>query len=51
MKQEEANQVLIQALDQAFKKGVYSLQDAGFIIHALEVLFPKPLEENTNLKN
>lgn len=40
MNQQEALQVLNQALDQAFKKGAYSLQDANFVIQALTVLFP-----------
>lgn len=44
MSKEQALEVLTQALDQAFKKGAYSLQDATFIAKALETLFPK--EEN-----
>lgn len=35
---EEALEVLKQALDQAFKKGAYSLTDAGFITKALQTL-------------
>lgn len=38
MNKEQALEVLNQALDQAFKKGAYSLQDAGFITKALEAL-------------
>ena len=38
MNKEQALEVLNQALDQAFKKGAYSLQDAGFITKALETL-------------
>jgi hypothetical protein len=41
MSKEQALEVLNQALDQAFKKGAYSLQDAGFITKALETLFPQ----------
>jgi hypothetical protein len=41
MNKEQALEVLNQALDQAFKKGAYSLQDAGFITKALETLFPQ----------
>jgi hypothetical protein len=40
MTEEQAIEVLNQALDQGFKKGVYSLQDAAFIVQALAVLFP-----------
>jgi hypothetical protein len=40
MNQQEAIKVLNQALDQGFKKGVYSLQDAAFVVQALAVLFP-----------
>lgn len=40
MTQEQAIQVLNQALDQGFKKGAYSLQDAAFLVQALGVLFP-----------
>jgi hypothetical protein len=35
---EEALQVLRQALDHAFQKGLYSLADAEFITKALETL-------------
>ena len=38
--QQEAIEVLNQALDQGFKKGVYSLQDAAFVVQALAILFP-----------
>ena len=38
MTKKEALEILTQALDQAFKKGAYSLQDAGFITKALDVL-------------
>jgi len=40
MTQEQAVQILNQALDQGFKKGAYSLQDAAFLVQALAVLFP-----------
>lgn len=40
MTQEDAKQVLNSALDKAMQKGVYSLQDAAFIVQALAVLFP-----------
>lgn len=45
MTQEQAIQILNQALDQGFKKGVYSLQDAAFVVQALAVLFPPVQEE------
>lgn len=41
MKLEEAQGIIEQAIDQAFLKGVYSLQDATFITVALQTLFPK----------
>ena len=41
MNKEQALEILNQALDQAFKKGAYSLVDAGFITKALETLFPQ----------
>ena len=41
MNKEQALEILNQALDQAFKKGAYSLQDAGFITKALEALSPQ----------
>jgi hypothetical protein len=40
MNQEQAIQVLNQALDQGFKAGAYSLQDAAYLVQALAVLFP-----------
>lgn len=40
MTQEQAKEILSQALDQAIKKGAYSLQDASLIIQALTILFP-----------
>lgn len=43
MTKKEALEILTQALDQAFKKGAYSLQDAGFITKALDALL---LEDN-----
>ena len=47
MTQQEAIQILNQALDQGFKKGAYSLQDATFVVQALAVLFPpKDIETN-----
>ena len=46
MKEEEAKQLLNSALDKAMQKGVYSLQDAAFIVQALAVLFPS--EKITN---
>ena len=45
MTQEQAIEVLTQAIDQGFKQGVYSLQDAAFIIQSLAVLFPQPQQE------
>lgn len=44
MTQEQAIQVLNQALDQGFKKGAYSLQDAAYLVQALAVLFPSAQE-------
>lgn len=44
MSKEQAIEVLMQALDQAVKKGAYSLQDTAFINKALETLFPKDIE-------
>lgn len=38
MSPEQAQEIIIQALDQAFKQGVYSLQDAKFIIEAVSVI-------------
>lgn len=49
MTQEQAIQILNQALDQGFKKGAYSLQDAAFVVQALAVLFP-PQQEVVELK-
>lgn len=40
MNSEDAKQILNSALDKAMQKGVYSLQEAAFIIEALGVLFP-----------
>jgi hypothetical protein len=45
MNEEQAIKVLTQAIDQGFKQGVYSLQDAAFIVQSLAVLFPQPQEE------
>lgn len=39
MKTEDAKQVVEQALNQAFLKGAFSLQDAAMITQALGVLF------------
>jgi hypothetical protein len=39
MKQGEAKQVVEQALNQAFVKGAFNLQDAAMITEALKVLF------------
>jgi len=36
---EQAKEVLNQALDQAFKKGVYSMADAALLLQSLNVLF------------
>ena len=49
MTEEQAIEILNQALDQGFKKGVYTLQDAAFIVQALAVLFP-PKEVETTKK-
>ena len=48
MKTEEAKQVVEQALNQAFLKGAFSLQDAAMITQALSVLFTEPqlVQEN-----
>jgi hypothetical protein len=47
MTEEQAIEILNQALDQGFKKGVYTLQDAAFIVQAFAVLFPsKDVETN-----
>jgi hypothetical protein len=45
MNKEQAIEVLTQAIDQGFKQGVYSLQDAAFIVQSLAVLFPQSEEE------
>lgn len=42
MKQGEAKQVVEQALNQAFLKGAFSLQDAAMITEAVKVLFSEP---------
>ena len=39
MKTEDAKQVIEQALNQAFLKGAFSLQDATMITEALSVIF------------
>lgn len=49
MNQEQAIQILNQALDQGFKKGAYSLQDAAFLVQALAVLFPPQPQEVVEL--
>jgi hypothetical protein len=49
MNQEQAIQVLNQALDQGFKKGAYSLQDAAYLVQALAVLFPANQQEITEI--
>ena len=48
MKESEAKQVIEQALNQAFLKGAFSLQDAAMITQALGVLFTEPqlVQEN-----
>ena len=50
MKSEDAKQVIEQAVNQAFLKGAFSLQDATMITEALKVLFTEPqielLQEN-----
>ena len=48
MKPEDAKQVVEQALNQAFLKGAFSLQDAAVITQALVVLFAEPqlVQEN-----
>lgn len=45
MTPEEANQIIKQALNQAFLKGAYTLQDASVITEALKVLFEQQQEE------
>lgn len=49
MTQEQAIQILNQALDQGFKKGAYSLQDAAYVVQALSVLFPPEPQELTDI--
>ena len=44
MKPEEAKQVVEQALNQAFLKGAFSLQDAAMITEALKVLYSEKQE-------
>ena len=39
MTPEQAKEILNQALDQAFKKGVYSIADASMILQSLNILF------------
>jgi len=48
MSPEQAKQVVEQALNQAFLKGAFSLQDAAMITQALGVLFtvPELVQEN-----
>ena len=48
MSPEQAKQVVEQALNQAFLKGAFSLQDAAMITQALGVLFTEPqlVQEN-----
>ena len=48
MNPEQAKQVVEQALNQAFLKGAFSLQDAAMITQALGVLFtgPELVQEN-----
>jgi len=45
MSPEQAKQVVEQALNQAFLKGAYSLQDAAMITQALQVLYVEPTIE------
>jgi hypothetical protein len=49
MNQEQAIQILNQALDQGFKAGAYSLQDAAFLVQALAVLFPPQSQDVVEL--
>jgi hypothetical protein len=49
MNQEQAIEILNQALDQGFKKGAYSLQDAAYVVQALSVLFPPQPQEITEI--
>lgn len=42
MRLEDAQKIVEQALNQAFLKGAYSLQDAAMITEALKVLFTRP---------
>lgn len=49
MNQQQAIEILNQALDQGFKKGAYSLQDAAFLVQALGVLFPAQQQEVVEL--
>lgn len=46
MTPEQAIEIINQAINQGFKGGIYSLQDATFIVQALEILSPtKTVEE------
>jgi hypothetical protein len=42
MKTKDAKQIVEQALNQAFLKGAFNLQDAAMITEALKVLFSEP---------
>lgn len=47
MTKEQAIEVLNQALNQGFKAGVYTLQDAVYITDALDTLFNDKQETET----
>lgn len=47
MNQQQAIEILNQALDKGFKNGAYSLQDAAYVIQALAVLFPPEPQQIT----
>ena len=44
MKESDAKQVIEQALNQAFLKGVFNIQDAAMITEALKVLYAEKQE-------
>jgi len=47
MDEKKANEIVNQAIDVAFRKGVYSLEDAKHIVEALSVINDHVLEKNS----
>lgn len=45
MTKEQAIEILNQALNQGFKAGIYTLQDAEYIVQATSVLFSSDKKE------